>query len=109
MKIQVLLLNVIYNFEIHELLPHLPDVVVCGVVVVSVGVVTDVVDSLVTEVVVCGEVVVSVGVLTDVVVSVVTSRAYQIRNAVLYGCVPIHALRLSMSIFSNILTTTAVL
>jgi len=40
--------------------------------VVSVGVVTDVVDSLVTEVVVCGVVVVSVGVLTDVVDSVVT-------------------------------------
>jgi len=50
----------------------LPVEVVCGVVVVSVGVVTKVVDSLVYDVVVCGVVVVSVSVLTEVVDSVPT-------------------------------------
>ena len=53
---------------------HLPDVEVSGVVVVWVGVVTDVVDSVVPVVVVSGVVVVCVGVVTDVVDSVVTAH-----------------------------------
>ena len=56
---------------------HLPDVVVSGVVVVTVGVVTDVVDSVVPVVVVSGVVVVCVGVVTDVVDSVVAGHTKQ--------------------------------